>query len=331
MKKSLLIIFCVLTCAFLVNGQSANPPLRFPVTQVPASPRSPLRPAAPIGYWDPNRKLNPNGPAHGNPRLTTEQDFKFKLKDSASLRDALGKPLGTIAPGTHFKINKSAGRMIIGPDKKLHMYEFVLGAKLKKGPGDSEPSYGSGFVRRSAIPVPQRPALDHPKSPKVKGPTTAYSITGGNPTSAKLGQFDSQKQFVPYKFKDRKTGKGYTTPHRESTDYLARPVGSNSYVNVLSKLPGKGGTAAVVYKVDKKNPVIFHRLTNVPAKTVKLYKKGGDESGSMKFLKGYVTDPKTHEKTVGWVAQDALKAKPKASKATEHKPKSSAEKKKSKK
>jgi hypothetical protein len=166
-------------------------------------------------------------------------------------------------------------------------------------------------VERKKIDASDRPRLQLPKAPNVHGPTTAYSLTGGNPKDKTLGYFE-QGKFIPYKFRDRKTGRGYTDPHRESTDYVARPLAGQKYVNILNKLPGKGGTAVSVIAVDRKKPVNFHVLKDVAPKTVDLYKPGGKKAGSMTFVKGYVNDPKTNQKVVGWAAKKALDPKPTA-------------------
>lgn len=314
MRKYLAVILFTLMCALVANGQRTQPN-RLPFPRPAASISSQPRPAA-TPYWDPNRKLNLNGPAKGDRRITTEQDFKFRINPvtRAVLLDALGRPLGTIKAGSQVKINKGAQRVIVGPNGERKVYELVLGARLDNPASPSpspSPSYGSGFMLRTNIHPEDRLKFEPPKTTKVKGPTTARPITGGNPTDKSLGYFN-QGKFVPYKFKDRKTGKGYTDSNRESTDYLARPLpGNKAYVNILSKLPGRGGTAASVIKIERKNPVNFHVLKNVPPKTIPLYKSGGKEKvGSMTFVKGYINDPKTHKKIVGWTAEKTLKPKP---------------------
>jgi hypothetical protein len=328
MRKSLAIVLCILACTLCISAQGSRPGmpfpqgLRLPRTPLPITP-IPIRQPAPLPimrkpYWDVNRAVNPNGPAHGNPNYTTKQDFRFPINTpNAPLRDGRGHLLGTLVPGARVQINKGAEKVMVGPDGKRHVYEFVLGAKLNGPPGAPANSviYGSGLVERSMIK--SKPELHLQQQPKrVKGPTTAYSLTGGNSRDTDLGYFNSKHEFVPYKFGTGNPPRGYKTPHRESTDYIARPLGvknsqQKSYVNVLGKLPGKGGTATTVYEVDKTHPVTFQRLKNVPAQTVKLYKAGGTKSqGSMKFIKGYVEDPKTRLKTVGWVAEKAVKPKP---------------------
>lgn len=313
---------------FVWNAQGAryNPPVRPPGVQLFPQRPSPIPPVRyPIatpssnkpvvpGFWDPNRKVNPKGPANGDRRYTTKQDFRFSIPRTTRLLDGFGRPLGTIAPGTKVQINKGAEKVMIGPKGKPIVFELVLGAKLKDPSGGSAIVYGTGLVPRSKIPDLSQQQLHLPKAVKVKGPTTPYLITGGNPKDKDLGSFNRQtKEFVPYKFLDRKTGRGYNVAHRESSDYVARPLGKQkAYVNVLSKLPGRGGTATSVYKISKNNPVIFHRLKDVSSKSVKLYEKDGAYTGKkMKFLKGYVVDPKTHQKTVGWVAEKAVTPKPK--------------------
>jgi hypothetical protein len=340
MRKSLIIFLSILSCALFANGQGSRPGIslprgsNLPPVRLPLPPRQPIltpvvrnplatsssRSAVSTRYWDPNRAVNPNGPAQGNPMRTTRRDFRFPARDNTPLRDGRGNLLGTLAPGTRIQINKGAEKVMVGPDGRRHVYELVLGARLNdpaRGSANSK-IYGSGLIRRSAIPVQDRPTLRLPKPQRVTGPTTAYSLTGGRPKDTDLGYFNSKHEFVPYKFGNGKPPRGYSkqTPHRESTDYVARPIGpknsqQKSYVNVLSKLPGSGGTATTVYKVDKLHPVTFHRLRDVPAKSVKLYKPGGAEPmRNMKFVKGYVVDPKTGQKTVGWAAEKAMKPKP---------------------
>jgi hypothetical protein len=340
MKKSLAIVLCILACALFVNAQGSRPgmpfpqglrlPQRpFPIMPIPTRQPAPLPIAGKKPYWDINRAVNPNGPAHGNPKYTTLQDFRFPVSIAdAPLRDGRGHVLGTLAPGAKVQINKGAEKVMVGPDGKRHVYEFVLGAKLNGQPSAPANSaiHASGLVRRSAIRVEDRPALHLQQQPKqVKGPTTAYSLTGGNPKDKDLGYYNPKHEFVPYKFGSGNPPRGYTTPHRESTDNVARPLSvqnskPKSYVNVLSKLPGKGGTATTVYEVNKSHPVTFQRLKDVPAKTVKLYKPGGTKpQGSMTFIKGYVNDPKTSQKTVGWVAEKAVKPKTASKSEKKHK------------
>lgn len=303
MRKQVVVIFLTLMCVFVAKGQQTQPNTAQP------------RPAVP--YWDPNRKLNPNGPAKGDRRITTRDDFKFAIRSDAKVTDALGRVLGTIATGSRVQINKNAQRWIVGPNGKRELYELALGAPFKN-PAGGTPVHASGFVRLKDINLNDRPAIDVAKIPKVKGPTTAYALTGGNPKDKSLGSY-TNGNFVPYKFRDRQTGLGYTHSHRESTDYVTRPIAAQkSYVNILNKLPGKGGTAVSVIKIDPKHPVKFHRLDNVKPKTISLYKPGGTKAGSMTFVKGYINDPKTDKKVVGWVAKKALTPKPAAKKKAKH-------------
>ncbi|HXD30202.1 MAG TPA: hypothetical protein VN643_03745 [Pyrinomonadaceae bacterium] len=305
-----------------------------PITPLPVVPHSPRQltsvstlnrfsaPRNPIvvkGYWDRLRYVNKTGPAHGNPRVTTRQDFRFPIRPNTPLRDGRGRLLGTLAPNTRIQINKGAARVMVGPDGKRHVYEFALGTRLNNLSGSPANSriYGSGLVRRSAIPVKERPPLRLAKSQPVKGPTTSYVITGGNPQDPKLGHRNSKNEYVSYKFGHGNPPRGYTQRNRKATDYVRRPLDGNrppqkSYVNLLNRLPGqgRGGTATSVFRVDKNHPITFHRLKNVHSRTVKLYDAGGKKpQGSMKFLKGYVVDPKTGQKTVGWMAQKAVKPK----------------------
>lgn len=344
MRNVLAIVLCILACALFANGQVSRsnvPAPRASQLRITPSPIFPLVPRLPAPGWivvnpllqragagqryfDPFRAINPNGPARGNPKSTTRQDFRFTIRPNTPVRDGRGNLLGTIAPGHQVQINKGAEKVMVGPDGKRHVYELVLGAKLNAVANSKV--YGSGLVRRSAIPVQDRPALHLAKPKPVKGPTTAYSITGGNPKDPDLWYLNDKHKLVPYKFGTGKPARGYTVPHRQGTDYVARPLDKNdpkknAYVNVLSRLPGKGGTATSVFKVDKDHPITFQRLKNVPSKTVKLFEAGKTTPGKpMKFLKGYVVDPKTKQKTLGWVAEKAVKPKstPKAQKKRSH-------------
>jgi hypothetical protein len=337
MRNVLAIVLCILACSLFANGQGSRsnlPAQRGSLLRITPSPIFPIAPRQPAPwsieskrYFDPLRAVNPNGPAHGNLKYTTKQDFKFAIRPNTPLRDGRGNLLGTIAPG-RVQINKGAAKVMIGPDGKRHVYELVLGAKLNpvtNAPANSK-VYGSGLVRRSAIPVQDRPALHLAKPKSVKGPTTAYAITGGDPKDPDLWYLNDKHKPVPYKFGTGKPPRGYTVAHRQGTDYVARPLDKNdpkkkAYVNVLSRLPGKGGTATSVFMVDKDHPITFQRLKNVPSKTVKLYEAGKSKPGKpMTFLKGFVVDPKTKQKTIGWVAEKAVKPKstPKAQKKRNH-------------
>jgi len=337
MRKFPVIVLCVLAGAMSARGQAAsfNPPVRLgaqrPLTpvptaspifrrliSVPASPNPVVRistagAGAGKRYWDPFRSVNPNGPAKGDPKHLTKQDFKFPVRPFTPLRDGRGNLLGRAAPGTRIQINRGAEKVMIGPDGRRHVYELAVGIRFANPSGSlaDRKTYGTALVRRSAIPVKDRPPLRLPERSSVKGPTTAYAITGGKLHDKDLGYFNARHEFVPYKFGHGKPARGYTQPHRQTTDNTVHRVApGTAYVPMLSRLPGHGDTATTVLRVDKNHPITFHRLKDVHSRTVKLYKAGGSTpKATMTFIKGYVVDPKTKEKTVGWMAQKAMKPK----------------------
>lgn len=285
-----------MACALTAYSQMS--PRRSPAPPRGGSVRAPR-------FWDPNRAVNPaKVPGHVDKHKTTRQDFYFNATPGTPALDGLGKQVGVLK-SRKVMINKHAEKVVVGPDNKRHVTELVLGPELESG------KHASARIYRSAIPRSERPPLPSTHRAHLpQGPTTAYTITGGDPQSPKLGYRKPNGDFQSYKFRDPKTKRGYTRPHREATDNSARPLdqnGRSAYVNALRSLPGQGDIANDTYKVDKAHPVTFHRFTSVHSRERGLYYPGGSKRvGHQTFVKGYVTDPRTGKKQVSWMAVDVL-------------------------
>lgn len=88
----------------------------------------------------------------------------------------------------------------------------------------------------------------------------AHVVLLNLPVPTRFGIDSRTNKRVPLKFQDprEKRPRGFSGMHQEANDYLPRPISrrpSNDqfYVNVLRTLPGRGGIARSVVKIDRGN------------------------------------------------------------------------------
>lgn len=248
-----------------------------------------------------------------NPRKVSERgkkplrvnESRFPIKPRAVVYDAFGKQLGRLSPTVRLevnkvkqkvpqqiKINKNESRRLKLPSGKKIMVETAVGVQLMNG------MHVSGLVKRTDIPRSDRPKQARPKRLPAPGrETIQFEITGGDARlpPPKLYGIDSKGKRVPLKFQDPKknTPRGFKGPHQEANDYLLRPINkgatNNFYVNLLRTLPGRGGIARSVVKINRgeKSPPIFEVFTSGSARSRNVYLPGQrDPKTSLFFLKG---------------------------------------------
>jgi len=235
----------------------------------------------------------------------------FPVKTGAVVYDAQGKRLGRLAPTVRLKvdkvkrqvpqqvrINKNEEHRLKLLGRKAEKFEMAVGVKLTTG------RHVSGLIRRADIPRSDRPKQSPPKRLRApKGDTIPFAITGGGPFPPPrlVGTDPDTGKRVPLKFKDsnKNPPRGFVGPHREGNDYLPRPIGKGPandryYVNVLRSLPGRGGIARGVVKIDRKDktPPIIDIYTSQSGRSRNLYLPGrvGPKSNLI-FLKGRLRGP----------------------------------------
>lgn len=256
---------------------------------------------------DPHRATDPlkvaERRARGHKDLLVNQ-YRFPIKPGAEVYDARGKRLGQLAPAVRLevdgikrlvpqqiRINKNEGRRLkLKGGKK--MVEMAVGVKLTNG------LHVSGLVKREDIPAPHRPKQATPRRLRAPGrETIPYYITGGAPFSPPR-LFGYDKKPVPLKFQEPNVypPRGHKGKHQEANDYLPRPLDKGPeknrfYVNLLKSLPGQGGIARSVVKIDRRERgsarPIFEVFTGGSARSRNLYLPGKtDPKTSLIFLEG---------------------------------------------
>lgn len=254
---------------------------------------------------DPHRATDPKKvrerEARGNKDKLVNQ-YRFPIKPGAEVFDARGKRLGRLTPAVRLevdgikrlvpqqiRINKNEGRLL-----KLkgggESVEMAVGVQLTNG------LHVSGLVKRADIPRPDRPKQAPPKRLRAPGrDTIPFYITGGAPFSPPR-LFGDDKKRVPLKFQEPNVypPRGHKGLHQEANDYLPRPLVKGSkpdqfYINLLKSLPGHGGIARSVVKIDRseRNRPIFEVFTGGSARSRNLFLPGKmDPKTSLIFLEG---------------------------------------------
>jgi hypothetical protein len=264
---------------------------------------------------DPHRAVNPRKERERKAKAKKDgKEYRpnvdiqrFPIKPNAVVYDAYGKRLGRLSRNVRLnvdhvkrlvpqqiKINKNEQHSMRLPRGKREKFEMAVGVQLMNG------QRVSGLVRREDIPRADRPKQARPGRLRAPGrETIPYAITGGDlrlPVPTRFAVDSRTNKRVPLKFQDprEKRPRGFPGMHQEANDYLPRPISSRRsndqfYVNVLRTLPGRGGIARSVVKVDRSSKTfpIFDVFTNGTPRSRQLFLPGqSNPRGELTFLKG---------------------------------------------
>lgn len=244
--------------------------------------------------------------------------FYFPIKAGGhQLYDGTGIVRGRLAA--------SSVKLNYGQEKKINKENYYYAFSTKIIVQGSEEVIGaSGWIKASAIQAGNEPQYDPKFTEKMQMPTandtfTNYEITGGNPQETigkdengkikyKFGYADKNGKFVAYKVLPKVPLDGNQSV--ASTDYLKR---GDAVINLGFNVAGVSNDT---FRVDGVNrPLVFHRSAEKDATVVidLFYPKSTEHTGEeiigkMIFVYGYIDA--SSGKRWGWIALDALKAKP---------------------